>query len=85
MAYNDGTDLQSKLSDDELVERFALVLLYFATGGESWLDQAGFLSPLNNTCSWNSNVDGTRALGVGCNDEGSVVTLDLCKFLKPSI
>jgi hypothetical protein len=84
MVDNDSTDLQSTLSDDELVERFALVLVYFATGGGSWLDQAGFLTPLLNTCSWNSIVDGTRVLGVGCNGQGSVVTLDLCKFLKPS-
>jgi hypothetical protein len=81
MIDSDNTTLQSTLSDDELVERFALVLLYFATGGgESWLDQqAGF-----NTCSSNSNGDGTRVLGVGCNDEGSIVTLDLCKFPKSS-
>jgi hypothetical protein len=93
MAYSDSTTLQSALSDNELVERFALVLLYFATGGRTWLDQAGFLTPLN-TCSWNSIVDATardikvgfdcnegctRELGVECN-EGSVVTLDLCKF-----
>jgi Leucine-rich repeat (LRR) protein len=81
---NHSTDVQSKLSDNELVERFALVLLYFATGGESWLDQAGFLTPLINTCSWNSNGEITSVLGVGCNGEGSVVTLDLCKFPKPS-
>jgi hypothetical protein len=78
MADNDSTDLQSTLSDDELVERFALVLLYFATGGRSW-----FLTPLLNTCSWNSIGEGT-ILGVGCNAEGSVVTLDLCKLPKSS-
>jgi Leucine-rich repeat (LRR) protein len=85
MTDTDSTDLQSALSDDELVERFTLVLLYFATGGESWWNQAGFLNPLLDTCSWNSIVEGTRILlGVGCNDEGSVTTLDLCKFPKPS-
>jgi hypothetical protein len=85
MAYSDSIDLLSTLSDDELVERFTLVLLYYAAGGENWSDQAGFLSPLNNTCSWNSIVDGTtRVLGVSCNEEGSVVMLDLCKCLKSS-
>jgi hypothetical protein len=83
MVDRDSSTLQSTLSDDELLERFALVLLYVATGGESWLDQAGFLTPLN-TCSWNSIVDGPKVLGVGCNGEGSVVTLDLCKFPKSS-
>jgi hypothetical protein len=75
MTNNDSTDLQSTLSVDELVERFVLVLLYFATGGESWEDQAGFLIPFNTHCSWNSGE-----LGVVCNDEGSVVTIDLRKF-----
>jgi hypothetical protein len=82
MVEKDNTELQSTVPDDDIVERFALVLLYFATGGESWSDQAGFLSPMNNVCSWYSFVDGTK--GVECNDEGSVVILDLCKFHKPS-
>jgi hypothetical protein len=80
MAETDSTDL----SDDKLVERFALVLIYFATGGPSWLDQAGFLNPFLDTCSWNSIDEGAYVLGVGCNDEGSVTTLDLCKFPKIS-
>jgi hypothetical protein len=85
MAHNDSIDLQSTMSDDELAERFAVVNFYFATGGRTWLDQAGFLSPLNNTCSWNSILDGTtRVLGVGCNEEGSVSMLDLCKIPKSS-
>jgi hypothetical protein len=81
MVDKDSTDLQSTLSDDELVERFALVLFHFSTGGESWLDQAGFLNPLINTCSWKSVYGGA---GVDCNDKGSVTTLDLCKFPKLS-
>jgi hypothetical protein len=88
MVDNDSSDLQSTLSDDKLVERFALIHLYFATGGGSWLDKAGFLTPLVNTCYWNSiavdSFGDTRGLGTGCNDEGAVVTLDLCKFHKSS-
>jgi hypothetical protein len=79
MANIDSIDLQATLSDDELVERFVLVLLYFATGGASWSDQANFLIPSLNICSWNRNVDFIRGV-LGCNDEGSVVRLDLCKF-----
>jgi hypothetical protein len=84
MVENDSPDLQSTMSDDELVERAILVLIYFTTGGPSWLDQAGFLTPLLDICSWNSMVEGTYVLSVGCNDEGSVTTLDLCKFPKIS-
>jgi hypothetical protein len=70
MTNNDSTDLQSTLSDDELVDRFAMVHLYFVTGGARWeKNQAGFLAPFN-TCSWN-NGKGVLL----CNGEGSVVWL----------
>eukprot|EP00978_Attheya_sp_CCMP212_P016812 scaffold44411_cov45-Attheya_sp.AAC.1 len=68
MANSDSTDLQRTMSDDELVERFVLVLLYFATGGANWLAQVRFLTPSLNTCSWNSILYG-RIIGVGCNAE----------------
>jgi hypothetical protein len=79
----DSTDLQSTLSDDALVERFVLVLLYFSTNGESWTDQAGFLNPLNAHCSWISDVLFSPTF-LDCNDEGSVVTLDQGKFSQSS-
>jgi hypothetical protein len=81
MVNNDSIDIA--LSDDELIERFALVLFYLVTGGDSWFDQAHFLSPLS-TCSWNSIVERDEekwaiTIGVGCNDDGSVVELNLGK------
>jgi hypothetical protein len=51
-AYSDNTTLQSTMSDDELLEHCVLVLLYFATGGESWSDQTDLLTPSLNTCPW---------------------------------
>jgi hypothetical protein len=75
MTNKDSTDLQFTLSEDELVERFVVLVFYFATGGESWSDQAGFRIPLTETCSWNSGE-----LGVVCNNEGSVVEFVLRKF-----
>jgi hypothetical protein len=81
MANIDSTySLHFTLSDDELVERFVLVLLYFATGGASWSDQSGFLNIFVNTCSW------TRVQGVvACTDEGSIVDFRLRKFPDSSI
>jgi hypothetical protein len=79
----DSTDLQSTLSDDALVERFVLVLLYFSTNGESWEDQAGFLNSLNAHCSWKSGAELSRTF-LDCNKEGSVVALGLCKFSQSS-
>jgi hypothetical protein len=84
MTNADSTDLQSTLSEDELVERFVLLVLYFATAGENWNSQDGFLNPLNTHCSWNRNIGNGFVQGVVCNDEGSVVTLDLSKFLHLS-
>jgi hypothetical protein len=80
MTNNDTIDLQFTLSYNALLERFAVILLYFTTGGPSWLDPAGFLSTLD-TCSWNSVVD---EKGVGCNEKGSVVKIQLSKFLNSS-
>jgi hypothetical protein len=85
MANIDSTDVQDRLSDGELVERFVLVLFYFATGGENWADQYLFLSPSLTSCLWNKNTDFIILKGsVGCNDEGSVVLLDLRKFPNSS-
>ena len=82
MANIDSTDLQHTLSDDALVERFVFVLLYFTTGGANWSNQFLFLSPSLDICSWNA---GRSFQGVfECNDEGSVIGLDLCKFPNSS-
>ena len=39
------------LSNTELVERFALALLYFATNGDDWSEQWGFLTE-DHVCLW---------------------------------
>jgi hypothetical protein len=83
MTNADSNCLLSAMSDDELVERFVLVVLCFATDGERWLDQAGFLNPLNARCSWNSWNCGELS-GVVCNEEGLVLALDLGEFLHSS-
>ena len=77
MAETDSASGQADLSSDQLVERFALVMLYYATGGINWSDQVNFLSPSSDICNWKGQGD--RGV-LGCNDEGSVVRLGLCKF-----
>ena len=82
MADEDSTDLQDDLSDDELVERFVLVVIYYATGGATWgNNRTNFLNSTRSTCSWKDDGSGR---GVGCNDEGSVAILVLSKFPNPS-
>ena len=81
MANNDSPQVQSKLSNDELVERFVIVDLYFATGGASWFEPANILIPYLRTCAWDgSEFDATSV----CNEEGSVLRLDLGKFPNSS-
>ena len=81
MADKDSTDLQATVSDDELVERFVLVVFYYATdGANKWNSQANFLTPSLDICSWKDNSRGV----IGCNGKDSVTTLRLCKFRSSS-
>jgi hypothetical protein len=86
MADADSTDLQAELSDDELVERFVLVVLYYATDGDAtdrtnkWGFQANFLTPSLNICSWKDSRRGVY----DCNGKDSVTTLRLGKFPNSS-
>jgi hypothetical protein len=81
MADEDSTDLQAKLSDNKLVERFVLVVLYHATDGASWSNNRNFLTPSWNICSWK---DGGGKGVDGCSGEDSVVILSLRKFRNSS-
>ena len=74
-----------------LKERYVLSLLYFATGGDNWNKDIGFLSN-SGICNWNEASTGatngtsvsaevdTLTLGVRCNDDGSVVDISLGKL-----
>lgn len=56
-------------------QRYALVVLYYATGGEEWWNQYGFLNATSHECSnWNgvSPLDGSDN-GVLCGDDEDAV------------
>ena len=96
ISYEDDFDYDFDEDGDDnsetlLKERYVLALLYFATGGENWNKDIGFLST-SNICNWNeasssgsngasvsADVD-TLTLGVRCNGDGSVVDISLGKF-----
>jgi hypothetical protein len=67
-----------------LIERYALAVLYFATGGPDWKGKLSFLSPVS-VCEWGSmNSDTSLAdtseeasNGVRCDGSGQVVELRL--------
>jgi hypothetical protein len=85
MADEDSIEVQDALSHDELiVERFVLVVIYYATGGATWSNNStNFLDSSNKTCLW--KYDDGSGRGVGCNEEGSVVILVLSKFPNPRL
>lgn len=77
MAYDD--DLQYKPVSEywikKLIQRYALVALYYATNGEEWKNQLYFLSN-RDECSWN-RVYETYFSGAGHCKEGFITALAL--------
>jgi hypothetical protein len=70
-----NNDLEST-STVTLVERYALAVLYFATGAEGGLNEVNFLSSLSSVCEWK---------GVLCNRDDMVVALDLRKSKREEV
>ena len=86
LAEEDGLEVDP--SDSEvLVQRYALAAIFYATGGETWIAKAHFLSNMS-VCDWNEidddeDYDYLSYLGTDCTDGNSEVnTLNLRKFLK---
>jgi hypothetical protein len=78
---------EGKESRTAFVERYALAVFFFATSGEEWLFNLGFVSG-KPTCAWNrvfvfpGSVPGeTRTLNLGavCNTAAEVTSLSLRK------
>ena len=60
-------------TDELILERYALAVLYFETGGDSWYINYGFLS--NTTaCAW-TLIRGGLIYGTQCDQSGRVSTL----------
>jgi hypothetical protein len=88
IANIDGAKLNlSSTRYDTLVERYVVSLLYFATKGEAWTTQNGFLSP-THVCEWNSpNEQEDSAYfssGIICDDDGNVLQILLGKCVEVS-
>lgn len=67
-------------------QRYALVVFYYATGGDtSWTHQANFLSPNLDICRWQEDApEGAETnlgiLGVQCLSQGEVFGIEFSKF-----
>merc|ERR1719464_1298290 len=68
MSSRDPIDWSS-LTDQELIERYALVQVYFSASGESWLNTNKWLSEYH-ACTW---------YGVACKKKQEVTDLILDK------
>ena len=69
----------------EIAERYALAMLFYATGGEDWESGLGFLSEEGHICEWNGRHFGQLKGVVGCTNSTAeigrrVTKLTLCKF-----
>jgi hypothetical protein len=57
-----------------LVAQYVLALLYFAINGEGWSNEVNCLSS-SSVSGWTNG-----SIGVGCNEDGLVTALRLCKL-----
>jgi hypothetical protein len=60
---------------DQLLQRYVLTVVYYATGGENWEYQYNFLS-ISNVCDWNMEIEGD-IWGASCFDHINVGNLYL--------
>ena len=86
LAEEDGLEVDPAESE-VLVQRYSLAVIFYAAGGETWIDKAHFLSKMS-VCDWNEldeydYIDYSYYLGANCTGGNSEVnTLLLGKFLK---
>ncbi len=48
---------KSNMSNQRVLTRYALAVLYYSTLGHMWLDSFGFLGPDSHECDWNLPLD----------------------------
>ena len=83
MAFED----LSTVEPDRFLQRYALAVLYFSTGGEeSWIDQASFLTPDRHECEWfvttpEGQLSVSGFLGISlCSEERRVQWIELSEY-----
>jgi len=62
-------DSVDSIADYELIDRYALAVLYYAGLGLTWSNQLNFMKPIS-VCQWSNGVDSKNenALGVYCSN-----------------
>ena len=60
------------LSNNDLIQRYALATLYYSTQGKDWEDSSGWLSS-EHECDWFKTQDSSEV----CNSSKSYIAIDL--------
>lgn len=80
MVYEDPLQLEpprSAAETNKIAQRFALTVLFYATGGDTWVSPHNFLSG-EDECEWNSVDDRGYFSGAGqCDRDGMITTVAL--------
>lgn len=67
------------LKGKRFLQRYALMVLYFATSGDQWLYDLNFSNAERDECHWNHSFrqlgGSSIVLGVGCNDDDQVTSI----------
>ena len=68
---NDGS---STICPDDLIQRYAIVTLYYSLGGENWNNKSDFLIQNKDECKWGSKIR--------CNDQNEIVEIIIGKQIQ---
>ena len=75
----DNNTIQSIL-ETTLIERYVVAVLYYSAQGDRWTRDLSFLSNAS-VCKWPPKTDEEAEIdGVGCNPNGQVTDVNLCKL-----
>ena len=82
--YNETKDISIELQ--RLIhQRYAVLVLFFATGGfDTWYKQLNFLSTNTSICDWQTKSPDGDGNGIWCDESGLVTRLYLGRFFMMS-
>jgi hypothetical protein len=83
LANEDPANLPLDSDPTTVVERFVLILLYFATDGFNWDGSYSWEPKMDRNQNWLSDKHVGGWSGIDCNDGERITTLRLSKLLEP--
>lgn len=62
---------ENLLDPQDIIQRYSLLTLYYASQGSDWIQKTRWDIPNSDKCSW---------YGIGCDQNGQITKVSLCKF-----